>query len=156
MRESIVQIANQVLSYWWAFLIVGIAHILILKRQIIGDFMNNKETRSLKMFLPIVYRLVYPILGLALVFFSYAIISFVIGLLPVPQSPPDYSALQIIDFTSFIKYYSSYAGLFSVLGLIAAGLILVLSAGRKWFLILAGILAVLTFAYLITTAVIAF
>lgn len=152
MREIIIASTNQALFYLWVFIVIGIVHLLFIKRHIITEFINSKETRSVKMFAPIFYRLIYPILGVALVYFSYAIISTVISIFsPAQPVPIDYSALTVTGFTSFIKYYSQYAGLFSVTGLICTGLVLILSAGRKFMLIIAGVLAVLTFAYLIAT-----
>lgn len=151
MRETIIASINQVLSYMWVFIVIGIAHLLVIKRHIITEFINNKETRSIKMFAPIFYRLIYLILGVILIYFSYAIVSAIFNLIGPTELSIDYSVLKVTGFTSFIQYYSQYAGLFSVAGLICTGLILILSAGRKWFLIIAGVLAVLTFAYLITT-----
>lgn len=94
-------------------------------------------------------------MGLALLFLSFAIVNFILSIL-TPESMKEIDYGQAKDFWTTWKYQTQYAGLFSVIGLIIAGLSLILSAGEKWLVNLAKLFVTLTVLYLFFSVLIGY
>jgi len=152
MRENILIIVNNLLSNTWIFVLLGLLHIIVLENQNVSAFLKKKKFQVL---LPLFNRGLYLILGLTLIFLSFAIVNALLGVL-VPSSMPEINYGLATDFWTTLKFQTQYTGLFSVIGLIMAGISLTLSAGGKWLVNLSKLLVTLTVLYLFFSVLIGY
>lgn len=147
-------IINNVLAYIWPITIVGLIHIIVLEAKILLKVLKQKK---LKLLMPIAKRVMYPVLGLILIFFSFSIVNSIIDIItPSSMAEPDYYNLETKDFWTTWKYQTQYAGVVSVVGFIIAGISLILSAGGRWLVNLAKLFVTLTILYLVFSVFVAY
>lgn len=152
MRENVLIIINHLLSSTWLFVVFGIVYMIVLEKKCVLDFPKKKKIQLLA---PLFKRASYLIGGLLLIFLSFAIVNYILGaLVPETMGAIDYG--QATDFWSTLKYQTQYTGLFAVIGVLIAGISLVLSAGGKWLVTLAKLFLTLTVLYIFFSVLIAY
>lgn len=153
MRENIIVIINHLFSSTWLFIILlGLGHMIIIENKSILAFTKQKK---IKLLLPLLKRGSYIIMGLILIFYSFVIVKTILSVL-VPESMQEIDYGQAKDFWTTWKYQTQYAGLFSVIGFIIAGISLILSAGGKWLVNLGKLFITLTVLYLFFSVLIGY
>jgi hypothetical protein len=152
MRENILVITNHLLSSTWIFVLLGIGHMIIIENKSILAFAKQKK---IKLLVPLLKRGSYLIMGLILIFLSFAIVNTILSAL-VPESMQEIDYGEAKDFWTTWKYQTQYAGLFSVIGFIIAGISLILSAGGKWLVNLTKLFVSLTVLYLFFSVLIGY
>lgn len=152
MRENIIIIINHLLSNTWLFIVLGIGHMIIIENKNILAFANQKK---IKLLLPLLKRGSYLIIGLVLIFLSFAIVNSILSTL-VPESMQEIDYGQAKDFWTTLKYQTQYTGIFSVIGFIIAGISLILSAGGRWLVNLGKLFITLTVLYLFFSVLIGY
>lgn len=157
MRENIMLMMNLILSNLWMVVFFGILHMLLIESKTIFHFIKA-EKRKIRQLEPLLKRSTYIILGILIIMGSYVLVNFIIStFLPSSSFPEiDYSAIQVHDFFSAVKYWSSYAGLFAVIGFIVSGICLTLSAGGRWLVNLSKLFATLSVLYLFFTFIVVY
>lgn len=154
MKENMLVIINNVLAYIWPITIVGLIHIMILEAKILFKALKQKK---IKLLAPIAKRVMYPVLGLFLIFFSFLIVNSIIDIItPASMAEPNYDNLETKDFWTTWKYQTQYAGVISVVGFLIAGISLILSAGGRWLVNLAKLFVTLTVLYLFFSVFVAY
>lgn len=154
MRENIITIINQVLSNLWIFVLIGITYGAVLEYKLLLEFYQKRKAKILK---PLLHRLSYLALGIILVLLAFAIVNSILSII-VPSVMPMVKVSNIPpnSFLGSIKSQKEYIGLFSVIGLIMAGISLIISAGGKWMVTLAKLLATLSIIYLFFATIISY
>lgn len=154
IRENLYAIINQLLSNLWLFVLFGLIYILILEKESVLAFIKNKK---IKLLYPLLKRAVYPLVGGALILYSFVIVSSILNLL-TPESLPqiDHSNVVPGGFWATFKYQTQFTGIFSVIGLILAGISLILSAGGKWLVNLSKSFITLTVLYLFASVLVGY
>lgn len=152
MRENILVITSHLLSSTWLFVLLGLGHMIIIENKSILAFTKQKK---IKLLLPLLKRGSYLIMGLVLIFLSFAIVNSILSTL-VPESIQEIDYGQAKDFWTTWKYQTQYAGLFSVIGLTIAGISFILSAGGKWLVNLGKLFITITVLYLFFSVLIGY
>ena len=161
MHEYFVLALNQLLSYTWAFAIVGFIIALWSERKaFIDSFSKRNEEPSRRTFYPFAKRLLFILGGFVLTLLAFTITNGLISLfhtLLYPAAIPQILNVGISEnstFFSAILTDKSYIGSYAVLLTIMSGLLFMLSAGRKWLKNTAGVLLT-TMVLLVFTATLA-
>ena len=132
---------------------MGVTHIVIVEAKSIFKAVKEKK---IKLLLPLAKRALYPALGLALVLMSFAIVNTILAsIVPESISIPDHSSIQVKDFWTTMKSQTEFAGLFSTIGFVIAGISLILSAGGRWLVNLAKFFVTISVFYLFFSVLIA-
>lgn len=157
MRENILMIVNQILSYLWLFIVIGLVHVIYIERQLIGNFFKEKH-KTFKQLFPFVNRLSYILAGVIMVLLSFSIVNSILVMM-VPDSiagSVDFNSIQVTDFWSSLKSQSQFVGLVTVIGFTLSGLSLIMSGGGRWLVNLSKLLLTASFLYMISMVFIAY
>ena len=150
-----LEFTSQILYDVPFFVLIGVIHILIIEHKSIIKFIKGRtlKKKNIKQLLPIANRSSYLVLGLLVIWLSYAIVNNILSISAFHVDVPeiDYSNGQINDFWSFVKYKSDHAGLIAVMGVLASGICLILSGGGRWLVNLAKLFFTLSVLYIVLT-----
>ena len=145
---------NNYLSRYWVVLLIGILNLLLHERAYILHKLLRKTKKTKNIILPLrplLHRFWYVLGGAFLVYAAWSIVNLITSVF--------LSSADTIAGASE-QNLATFAGPVAVLGLIAAGSCLTLSAGSRWLVTTAKLLAMfsiialfaLTFAGAMTTA----
>ena len=149
-----LEFTNQLLYNVPFFVLIGVIHILIIEHKSIIKFIKggSLKKKNIKQLLPIANRSGYLVLGLLVVWLSFAIVNQLFSMSANIITPDiDYNSGQVNDFWSFVKYKSDHAGLIAVMGVLASGICLILSGGGRWLVNLAKLFFTLSVLYIVLT-----
>lgn len=160
MRENIIHVIQVILSNVWTVVFFGILHLLIIERKTIFLFTKKvikRENREIKELSPLLKSFSYIALGVLIVMGSYFIVSSILTTFFFSLSLPENSSgIPVTDFWSAVKHYADYTGLFAVIGFIASGISLILSAGGRWLVNLSKLFATLSILYIFFSAIVTY
>ncbi len=131
--------------------------MLFIESKTIFHFIRA-EKREIGQLKPLLERSAYIALGVLIIIESYVIVNFILStFFSSPLLPQvDYSTLPIDGFFSAVKHWSSYIGIFAVMGFVASGFSLILSAGGRWLVNLSKLFATLSVLYIFFSAIVVY
>lgn len=139
MREYLLLALNQLLSYTWIFVLVGIGIACIEEHSVLIKFFNKKTSKQpwYKTLEPLAKRLRTIVIGLMLVLISFALVNGLLSTfhnLMYPEAIPQITSTQEQPsaFFSWLMLDQSYIGIYCVTLTILAGCSLMLSGDTKW------------------------
>lgn len=155
MRQNLMTALNQMLTYTWWIVFIGVLVALWTERKLLMEVFKKNSSKNpwFKMLIPLWKRLVYILGGLALVFLSFALVNTLLDYfhnLFLAGDAVMVENAQPSAFFSWLLKDGPYMGFYGVFLITISGYALILSAGRKWLKNLAGILLIFTFLLLFT------
>jgi len=152
MRENIVELTNHILSTFWSLVLIGAIHIIISELRIIISVIKKGRIALVEL-KPFGHKILYMLLGIVLILTSFALVNYLVNTFFVLDiwKTANFESMNTDSFWSMMKYQSQFAGLFATLGIIAAGICLVLSAGGRWLVNLSKLFITSSIIYLVVS-----
>lgn len=147
MKEDQILLINNLLSHFGTLVFLGVIHILYRERRMIVSHLKGRNDRGKRVrpsgyvyWKPLLKRCLYLLWGLLLGLLAWALVNFILTKFLTPSGVSDYNPSN--------RPWGDSIGIIGVWGFLLAAGSLILSAGQRWFVQLAKILATVTVLFL--------
>lgn len=159
--NELVLLANRLLTMSWLFVLAGVIHAGVAEYRgvavLIEQYRPKKAKDRSAAWKAIVRRLAYVAGGLILMLMAWELSLVLFSVLLPPNIPSaDLKGITEINILTFAKFQLGLVGIIATYGLLLSGVLVTVSAGNRWLVRTAKLVATVTVLYAVLTVFFAY